>query len=366
MAKLFHLFCYFFVLTLSATSTFCFAENDSELPLEQVYFNAMRAQTDESQLAHWLTVLKDRNWQQGYASVDFEQLTSSKALDELFSDLASRVKSVSASNIAYKLEIPDLVPESFAISNQGLFIGSLKQGKIFLVSAGNYQPVIDVGKSVYAIKYINNTLWVLSNNEQGNGSLDVYDGKSFKHLQNYQPDFKCELNDLTIDEKFVYITDSRNGQLIQLSADNLKLINQFQSNLLGGANGITQQAEKLFVSSGKGLIQIDKDFTSSLKINVGDQQTLAGIDGLYTYQSQLIGIQNAVGQARVLSISPPSDNTEQLWQIKVLDNAHPLMDVPTTGLVYGNQFYYVANSQLVTFSRKKPIKDSTYILKIQL
>jgi hypothetical protein len=78
--------------------------------------------------------------------------------------------------------------------------------------------------------------------------------------------------------------------------------------------------------------------------------TLVGFDGLESHRGDLIGIQNGLpGLSRVvrLRLTPDGLNVRQL---EVLDANLPDHDVPTTGVVVGDGFYYIANSQLRRFT----------------
>ena len=98
--------------------------------------------------------------------------------------------------------------------------------------------------------------------------------------------------------------------------------------------------------------------------------TLLGMDGLYFYRGSLVGIQNGVSPARIMRfyLNPAFDRVER---VETLDSGNPLFDVPTTGVLAGDTFYYIANSQLGSFDsmgRILPLNKlkEVVILKVKL
>jgi len=67
---------------------------------------------------------------------------------------------------------------------------------------------------------------------------------------------------------------------------------------------------------------------------------LGGIDGLYYYRGSLL----AVHMTSVRRHRLDEKNTRVL-STDVLETNHPLFDTPTTGIIVGSDFYYVANGQ---------------------
>ncbi len=94
-----------------------------------------------------------------------------------------------------------------------------------------------------------------------------------------------------------------------------------------------------------------------------------GIDGLSTYQRSLIGIQNVVFPVSINQYYLNS-TFDKIEKARVLVANHPQFDIPTTGAVAGDWFYFIANSQLLNFEGgkiKNPSKLSeVLIMKVKL
>jgi hypothetical protein len=80
----------------------------------------------------------------------------------------------------------------------------------------------------------------------------------------------------------------------------------------------------------------------------------SGSDGLYFYENSLIGIINIVSErnGRVARFYLDG-STKAITNAAVLDCNHRLYQWPTTGVVVGNSFFYIANSQFGTFNSEQ-------------
>ena len=76
-------------------------------------------------------------------------------------------------------------------------------------------------------------------------------------------------------------------------------------------------------------------------LTVPEGTEVGGIDGLYFHRDGLLAIRgNSINRYDL-----NETRTAVVLEL-VLEMNHPLMSVPTTGVVVGDDFYYVANSQL--------------------
>jgi hypothetical protein len=151
------------------------------------------------------------------------------------------------------------------------------------------------------------------------------------------------LNDLTIDSNGdVYVTDWRIPAIYMISADE----DTFEKviDLPRRPNGIdfSNDGTKLFVS-GEGIGALDLSSRTFKEMKHPVNMYLSG-DGLYYYQSSLIAVQNG-GFRKITRFYLDADQDEIL-RSQALEAYHPLFNLPTTGVIVGNHFYYIANSQL--------------------
>ena len=64
------------------------------------------------------------------------------------------------------------------------------------------------------------------------------------------------------------------------------------------------------------------------------------------------------------------ESNSNIIDFEVLESNHPASDIPTTGVIEGDQFYFIANSQMDHLSDKGIIDseqlNDTVILKLDL
>jgi hypothetical protein len=72
---------------------------------------------------------------------------------------------------------------------------------------------------------------------------------------------------------------------------------------------------------------------------------LGYIDGLYAIKGSLVAIQNGPMVPRIVRFVLSSDGSK-ITDMKVLERRNPLFDGITTGVLVGDQLYYVPNNQL--------------------
>ena len=85
-----------------------------------------------------------------------------------------------------------------------------------------------------------------------------------------------------------------------------------------------------------------------------------GIDGLYADESGLVAVQNGAGRDRIVRyrLSPAGDRIEGM---DVLESRNPLFRLPTTGVVAGNDFVYLANPNLEALDDDGRLKKDAHL-----
>ncbi len=195
-------------------------------------------------------------------------------------------------------------------------------------------------------------LWVCSADEKtGRSGLFLYDLKTGGLIRKYVPEDttrKHLLNDLTILENGdIYLTDSEAASLYRLDRQTGKLEAVNPQTKLIYPNGITHREEGrlLYVAHYGGIVVMDLLLNQTTPLTSPPHITLAGMDGLYFHENTLIGVQNGIGSDRIVQFFlSPEGKSVTGW--KVLENNHPNFRIPTTGVIAGKAFYFIANSQL--------------------
>jgi hypothetical protein len=316
----------------------------------------------------------------------FASLADSPRFRRIVSEMVRHGKPALRSQAGFIIRDAAFIPEGITWDPVGktFFVGSLAKRKILRIDAKGQAKDFTrraqdglwevLGMKVEPQKRL---LWVCSADEKtGQSGLFLYDLKTSSLIKKYvleDTTRKHLLNDLTLLENGdIYLTDSEAATLYRLDrqTDKLETVNP-QARLIY-PNGITHREEGrlLYVAHYGGIVVIDLILNQTTPLVSPPHITLAGMDGLYFHENTLIGVQNGIGSDRVVQFFlSPEGKSVTGW--KVLENNHPNFKIPTTGVIVGKSFYFIANSQLRnlqpdgTLSSPETLKD-VIVLQIKL
>lgn len=278
--------------------------------------------------------------------------------------------------VAFRLNEPDFFPEAMTYDrgSRRFLIGSLYKRKVVVVDeitgrAADYATFREAGFfGVLGLEADNvrGALYVLSAADSTmQGYTSEADGQSFLHRLQLSSGRQVTrvapptaagghlLNDLVqAPDGTLYMTDSRAGVLYRWRPGSRALEPFVTIGSHVSPNGIAWSGDgrALYVAHLEGLSRVDLRTREVLPVGHSPALTLVGIDGLATYRGDLIAVQNGLpGLSRVmrLRLTPDGLNVRAL---DVLDANLPDHDMPTTGVVVADGFYYIANSQVRRFS----------------
>lgn len=290
------------------------------------------------------------------------------------------------STVAFTLEEKDLLPESVAYdsNSESFFVGSTRKGKIIkIASDGTQSTFVESGTfgqwMVIGIKVDSkrNELWFCSsggNNLEGYSLKEDVEGRpagifkvdlnSGKLVKKYTLDKSGEIhffNDLVIDENGdVYASHMfAESAIYKIDRDTDQLELFATNEMLKYPNGLDISADRksLFVAHSGGIAKISLETGKASALNITKDVQLTkreSADGIYIYQNSLVAIQPDLAQVTKYQLSQPVD---AIVSGEVLEKNHSQMDHPTTGVLVGDDFYYVANAQF-----EKVGKDGTLVI----
>ena len=287
----------------------------------------------------------------------FAALRSTGEFQTLESKVQSQTTRVANSHLFAKIAEADLLPENLAydVSTSTFLLGSTVRGAIARCTRqGTCAPFVVPHReglgSVLGLKIDrrSKTLWATSN--EGNGaSLRQYSLTSGNPVKFIELPGRHIFNDLVVTSQTeVFVTDTKEGSVYKLSSAKDALKRFLPEHEFVAANGIAISPDEktLFVASfGDGITAIDLASQSAKPLRHPSDVCLAYIDGLYAVEGSLIAIQNGPMTPRIVRFVLSSDNTS-IVSMKILERKNPLFDGVTTGVLNGNQFYYMANAQL--------------------
>ncbi len=110
-------------------------------------------------------------------------------------------------------------------------------------------------------------------------------------------------------------------------------------------NGIalSDDGRRLYVADTFGVLMMDPGNKAVHEVSSGKGDTLAGIDGLYWYKGDLVGVQYGTGSDRVAHWRLSADGLHVTSTI-VLEYRSTLVKFPTTGAILGHDFCFIANT----------------------
>ncbi|RAW03244.1 SMP-30/gluconolactonase/LRE family protein [Pseudochryseolinea flava] len=292
--------------------------------------------------------------------------------------------------IAFTIPEKDLFPEGIAYdaASQSFFVSSIFKNKIVKISAkGIVEDFVksnaDGIEQVLGMRVdYKGMLWACNNPPEHDSlkkysNIHVYDVKRKALYKRYQiSDGKSHLfNDLIIaGNGDVYVTDTNAGMLwvIKQGANDIEAFTKPGS--LPWANGIvlTPDEKTLLVCTGSGMgiarVSIETKKVETFPV---ERYLILGMDGMYLYKNLLIGVQNTTFPEGILQMDL-SDDVTRVTEVKFLAYDVPQFEIPTTGVVVGDYFYFIANSQMMHIvGQGGQVKDAqqlkdNFIMKIKL
>ena len=157
------------------------------------------------------------------------------------------------------------------------------------------------------------------------------------------------LNDLVVvDDGTVYVTDTEKGDIYRLRSpdDTLEMFIATDHSRYTVANGITStpDGQTLYVAFLEGIARVDVATREISMLPSPDSASTASLDGLYWYRGSLIGVQGIPTLQRVVRYGLSEDG-RRVTSSAVLERGPGVVEQPTTGVIVGSKFYYIANSQ---------------------
>jgi len=315
-----------------------------------------------------------------------------------FKQLTAKAKQTSkltASNYAFSVKEKDLVPEGITYDprQQKFYISSIYKRKIVGINldGSSFDLLGEAQDGFYStlgmkVDAARNHLWVagvlntpkarmMGADDMGKSAVFQYDLETKKLLKKYMPnDTMTHLfNDIANVNGSLYVTDSENGTVYRIDKETQTMTPFFRWDGMFYPNGITYTPDRkyLFVAHWAGISRISLADTQMVMLQHKPNTTLTGVDGLVFYENSLIAVQNGAGpQTRIIRFEL-NKTMDAVTKATVLESQNPLYNIPTTGTIVEDEFFFIANSQLQNFDAQGNIfpperMQPTYILKLKL
>ena len=296
-----------------------------------------------------------------------------------------------APEVAFTIKEKDLIPEGIAWdpTTSTMYVSSLHKDKIISIAADGTAKDFTSSRqdglwNVFGLRVDpeRRVLWAMSagehrmKKEKGLSGVFKYDLATGKLIRKYLPtdDIRNHMfNDGVVSPRGdLYLTDTLAGAVHWIPIDKDELLPFLAVGTIQYPNGITisPDGRSLFVAHSLGISVIDTSTRDIRDIRTLEGVPLLGIDGLYFHKGGLVAIQSGRKLERVMrfQLNATFDRVEGA---ETLDAANPLFNTPTTGAVVGDTFYYLANSQMDSYTPEGRIfppdkLEETWILKVVL
>jgi hypothetical protein len=301
---------------------------------------------------------------------DFASLLGESNFEAVLKKFNKNRATVGRGEPAFTVHEKGLVPEGLAYdpNTKTFFVGSVYRRKIVAVNAtGEARDFSHESDGLWSVMGMKvdakrRLLWgctaghrQMANakpEDDGKTAVFKYDPATGKLLKEYPiPDNdgrKHWLGDLALDSQGdVYASDSLSPAIYVIRQDK----NEIEPFVAGppfiNPQGIvlTPDEKKLLMANYlKGLFLIDLQTKRVQEIIAPTDATLLGIDGIYRAGHEVIAVQNGITPNRVVRLKL-TDDYSKVENLEVLEANNPVFDEPTLGVVVGDRFYFIANSQ---------------------
>ncbi len=311
----------------------------------------------------------------------FAHLKINPAFAEIETQFAENMKPAGDSVILTLYDDVDLLPEAYAVSGAGSrFIGSVRTGKIIDLSQAAAPKKLAVATGgVFDIEVRGNTLWAAVNNQLAYAqagpedifaSIMVYDlitGILMREMR--VAENEALLGDLEIaKDGTVYASDSLTPRLFKLAPESetfeIFAADPRFANLQGIA--LDEPNHRIFIADYlAGLFVIDTDTSEITEIeNIVDAH-LGGIDGLYLFEGDLIGIQNGTTPQRIVRITL-NETATAATDFEVLQQNLEAWNEPTHGAIVNTELHYIATSNWSAYDKNWSIRKDADLQPVRI
>jgi hypothetical protein len=264
---------------------------------------------------------------------------------------------VRRARIAFTVAQNDIFPEGLAVdaSKSVFYMGSEYHNKIVRVTeAGHVTDFVKEG--VYDLMPVggvhvdpaDHSVWCATDPGKKDRSEIVHFDLEGKLLERYKPTTPGPhvLNDLVLRGRSeIFVTDTEGNHVFRFDRKSQRFEELNLGRPVFEPNGInvSDDGNVLFVADDLGVIRMDLRTHDSRDLKSLAHDTMAGIDGLYWYNGDLVGVQYGTGAYRVMRWKLSPDGRD-VMSGDTLERGTEMVRNPTTGAILDDNFYFMANT----------------------
>lgn len=307
----------------------------------------------------------------------FAKLRANPEFRALSEKVAKQFPAVHRAQLVFTVPEKGLIPEGLAADATGhvFYMSSLNRRKVVQVKDGVGSDFVKAG--VYGLLPViglkidpkDGGLWADTGTDSDGQSELVHFDSAGKLVDRFDPPTpgKHLFNDLVLrGETEIYLTDSFANVAYSFDRHAHRFTALKMSRALYYPNGITLSGDgnQLFVADAFGVLRYDLRDGSSSEVQPGTGVTLAGVDGMYWDRGWLVLVQNGIGLPRVARFQLSADGAH-VTKAETLEYRSDLVELPTTGTIVQQKFYFICNTQIDNWKNEK-IVDPTKLRPVRV
>lgn len=313
------------------------------------------------------------------ATEAFDRLRADPAFAPIAAQFDANRRPAGESLIVEEFADSLLLPEAVIKSGGKLYIGSVRTGGVFEARDGGLREIARLSGGVFdlaasadgaaLLAVVNNQLAFEQTGERPASAavvaLDLPSGAVRSMTEVAEP--AALLGDLEADGAIAYASDSMTPRIFSLAAGGAPAVLAADPrfvNLQGLA--LDRKKRRLYVADYlSGLFVIDLRTKAVTPIANPSDAHLGGIDGLYLYKGDLIGVQNGTAPQRIVRIDLDKKGVTAR-SLSVLQQALPEWNEPTHGFVDGDRFIYIATSNWPAYDDAGKLREGALLQPLRL
>jgi DNA-binding beta-propeller fold protein YncE len=208
----------------------------------------------------------------------------------------------------------------------------------------------------------NHEVWAASDPGEKNRSELLHFDASGKLLERFPAPGPGphDFNDLALrNSQEIYTTDTEANVVFRFDRKSHNFAALKFPRAIFYPNGITVSGDGnlLYAADMIGVIVVDLRTNTAQEVIPDAHDTLSGIDGLYWYKGDLVGIQYGTAAFRVMRWHLAKDG-RTVASNEVLERGTDLVKDPTTGAIFEDKFYFMANTGIDNLEDDKIVDES--------
>jgi hypothetical protein len=321
------------------------------------------------------TALSETPWLDPSAEKDLAPIAGCARFKALTQKVQRKWPKVAVARQVFEVGPADLIPEGLVADSAdgSLLMSSIYHRKIVRIARdGKTSDFVQEGQdgllSVLGMKVdpSDRSIWAAS--ERSGATALFHFDRNGRTLAKYVPKEtgKHGFNDLVLTPAGdVFVTDSLDRSVYRLrhGSDSLERIS-LGARFYPNGIAISDDGKLIYVAHAFGIVCLDPTTHALAELRSMPGISTAEIDGMYFRKGSLIAVQNGLGANRIVLLHLAADGKSVIGG-RPLEFRSSLLDLPTTGAILNDKFYYVANTQLNHEDEGK-LKDPEQLQRIKI